>query len=438
MRALLIDLRIGLLSLFKHRRRTGFVGLAIAAVTCLLVVLNGLLAGMSQTLVATGTTLLAGHLNVIGFYKANPGQANMLVSDYEKVTQVAREVLPEIEQVRARGRGIGKVVSHATSLQVGIGGLDLSQETKMFELLRVVRGDARALRQPGGLLLFESQAQRLRVDVGDSVALSAPTMRGAANTVDCRVVAIAKDFGLYSRLTLFVSDATLRTLNQLNPSTTGSLLIQLRPEAVARASELGARLSSALEHAGYRLLEADPRGTWHQLHAAAGEDWTGQKLGVVTWQQELASMDWTTQILDGLRGATMLLLFAIMATGVSNILWIAIRERTREIGALRAIGMQRVGVLRMFMFEALFLGGFAASFGVAVGVLLTLSVNKATIELPLSVQLFLMRDTLVLVIEPRELLGTVGLITGVTCAAALYPSLRAARLQPVQAMGHHG
>ena len=39
-----------------------------------------------------------------------------------------------------------------------------------------------------------------------------------------------------------------------------------------------------------------------------------------------------------------------------NTMWIAIRERTREIGTLRAIGMQRGGVLRMFLFESFQMG----------------------------------------------------------------------------------
>ena len=39
--------------------------------------------------------------------------------------------------------------------------------------------------------------------------------------------------------------------------------------------------------------------------------------------------------------------------GIMNTMWIAIRERTREIGTLRAIGMQRRAVLWMFLLEAL-------------------------------------------------------------------------------------
>jgi putative ABC transport system permease protein len=132
------------------------------------------------------------------------------------------------------------------------------------------------------------------------------------------------------------------------------------------------------------------------------------------------------------------ILIAIVVTGIMNTLWIAIRERTREIGSLRAIGMPRSGVLRMFLIETTLLGIFGACVGVALGSAVATAINAVHIHVPISVQLFLMRDTLVLTLEPRALLNAILLITAVTAAAAFYPSLRAARLKPVDAMAHFG
>jgi ABC-type lipoprotein release transport system permease subunit len=54
------------------------------------------------------------------------------------------------------------------------------------------------------------------------------------------------------------------------------------------------------------------------------------------------------------------------------------------------------------------------------------------------VQLFLMRDTLRLTIEPATLVFSVVMIAFVTGAAAIYPSIRAASRKPVDAMAHFG
>ena len=71
------------------------------------------------------------------------------------------------------------------------------------------------------------------------------------------------------------------------------------------------------------------------------EDWTGQKLDVTTWEDEISFMTWTLTALQGLSFVLIVILIAIIVIGIMNTMWIAIRERTREIGTLRAIGMQR-------------------------------------------------------------------------------------------------
>ena len=70
-----VDLTIAWRSLVQHRRRTAFLGTAIAAVTALLVLLTGLSTGVEETRIDTATTLSTGHLNVGGFFKVTAGQA---------------------------------------------------------------------------------------------------------------------------------------------------------------------------------------------------------------------------------------------------------------------------------------------------------------------------------------------------------------------------
>jgi putative ABC transport system permease protein len=119
-------------------------------------------------------------------------------------------------------------------------------------------------------------------------------------------------------------------------------------------------------------------------------------------------------------------------------MWIAIRERTREIGTLRAIGMQRGGVMRMFLYESLLLGLIGTGAGALLGAVLGLAINAARIGVPLSVQLFLMSDHIQLALHPAGLASAAFFITLITTLAALYPAYRAARLKPVSAMSHFG
>ncbi len=78
------------------------------------------------------------------------------------------------------------------------------------------------------MLLFEGQAQRLRVKVNDVLTLSAPTDRGVNNTTDVRVAAIARNVGLLSAFSAFIQADTLRQLYGLNARTTGAIHLYLR------------------------------------------------------------------------------------------------------------------------------------------------------------------------------------------------------------------
>jgi putative ABC transport system permease protein len=288
------------------------------------------------------------------------------------------------------------------------------------------------------MLVFEGQLKKLDVKVGDAVTISAQTPRGTNNTVDCRVVAIAQDVGLLSQWSVFIPNVTLRELYQFRPESTGAIQIYLDRKDLPQVVNLAARLRTGLEQAGYRVMDADPRVFWMKFESVNREEWTGQKLDVTTWEDELSFMMWTLQLLDGLSGVLMIILIAIVVTGIMNTMWIAIRERTREIGALRAIGMQRGGVLAMFLLESLLLGVVGTGVGALLGAAIAALINAAAIHVPTNMQLFVMSDRLQLAVHAPLLVGSVVLLSVVSALAAVYPSIRAARLRPVEAMSHFG
>ena len=129
-------------------------------------------------------------------------------------------------------------------------------------------------------------------------------------------------------------------------------------------------------------------------------------------------------------------LLGMIILGVVNTLYIAIRERTREIGTLRAIGMARRWVLGMFVIETATLAFAATTAGCLMAAELVAGLNAMKIEVGEAFQMFLMSDTLKLEMDVTTAVVSIVVIGTVTTIASLLPSWRAARKPPVTAIQH--
>ena len=125
------------------------------------------------------------------------------------------------------------------------------------------------------------------------------------------------------------------------------------------------------------------------------------------------------------------LALTVASLGIINTLVMAILERRREIGILKALGATDLDVSSLFFAEAGAMGLFGGIFGVTLGWLIGLALTWGT-------TLYLRRQDLpgvkISYVPWWLALGAVGFAIVVSLAAGLYPASRAARLNPVDAL----
>ena len=424
--------RIAARNLLANKKRTVLLGGAIASVTVLLVLLTSLFNGTQAAMLRNATTLSTGHVNVAGFYKITSGTAAPVVTDYQKVRDIVEKETPGVQSVVVRGRGFGKLVSDEASQVAVISGIDIAHEANFKTILEMTAGDVNRLSEPHSILIFDQTAERLGLKVGDNVTITTTTFRGAANSIDCHVVAIAHPLGMFSSFFSYVPMETLRELYSLDPTTAGGIQIYLKDWT--QAEQVAAHLTSTLEKSGYRVMDHMDMPYWRKFDIVKREDWTGQKLDVTTWTDEDPFMKWTLFGFRMLIVIIFLVLLSIIIIGVMNTLWMAIRERTREIGALRAMGMQRWLVLAMFVIEGGLLALASSTVGALVGALLALLINAAHFRMIPGFQMVLMSETVTMLVSAPTVVISLCVIAGVTTLGSILPAWRAARLQPVEAM----
>jgi putative ABC transport system permease protein len=423
-------------SLLQHRLRTTIMSLAIGSVTALLVLFAGTYTGIKNTLLTSATTLMSGHVNVSGFYKASASQSAPVVTNYKKVREAVGEIVPEIDYVVQRGRGWAKIISESGSAQVAMGGIDITNEPGFKKVIQLKSGNLEDLAKPNGILLFEEQAKKLDVKVGDTCTIAAPTFRGTNNTVDVTVVAIAANIGLISSWNTYVNDISLRQLYQLNSETTGALQIYLKN--IDDVKVVQERLRVQLKEKGFGVLDADPRPFFMKFDGVNRESWSGQKLDVTNWEDETSFVQWIVTALTVLGSIAIIVLVSIISVGIMNVMWISIRERTREIGTLRAVGMQGSSVMSMFIVEGFLLGLVGTTLGAVVGILGSMLISGAHIALPKGAQMIFFSEKLVVTPTLTWALISIAFITASITIISLIPSYLAARMKPINAMSKVG
>jgi putative ABC transport system permease protein len=123
-----------------------------------------------------------------------------------------------------------------------------------------------------------------------------------------------------------------------------------------------------------------------------------------------------TSLLLGL-GAVALLVGGV---GIANVMVISVLERRSEIGLRRALGATRRHIGMQFLTESLLLGAAGGTAGALLGAIVT-AAYAATQGLPA-------------VVPPAAIAGGIGAALVIGAVAGLYPSLRAARLSPTEAL----
>lgn len=258
-----------------------------------------------------------------------------------------------------------------------------------------------------GVTVARGLADILSLTDESEASILVSTIHGQVNASDARVTDVFStgNAGTEDKFA-YLPLALARTLYDA-PDRADRLTILL--PAGDRPEQAHARLQEALRGAGYQVK-------------------------VSTWQELSSFYRQVKSMFDMIFGFLLAIVVTIVVMSITNAMSMSVIERTREIGTLRAIGMRRSGIVRMFVAEAALLVGL----GCATGLLAMLAVRWGVHALDISYQPpnATARVPLLIGVDLARCAMAAVLLGVLTLSAAYLPARRAARRPIIDSLAH--
>lgn len=340
------------LNALRNRRRS-LVTLAIAALGTAAILLAGGFALFTYQSLAQSAARSTGHLVVARAAQFGGDEDRPLehgLDDWQALRArlladaAVRQVLPRVE--------FSGLISNGEKSTVMMGvGIDADAEFAVKgPFLKVGAGAVLGGHQRMAIMLGEGLAASLRVRPGDGLTLMASTADGALNAVDVQVQGVfSTGIAEIDKRLVYIDVASAQKL--LASERVSSLGVFL--DGMDSTAPAAARVAALLPDLEVR--------TWHDL---------------ALFYRSVKSL------YDRIFGALGLIIATIVLFVVTNAMAMAIIERTREIGTLRALGTLPGQLQRTLALEGMLLGGGGALLGAALALAVSLLLLVVPVQMP--------------------------------------------------------
>ena len=393
------------------RRRQAFISLI--TVISVLGVAVGVMALIIALAISTGFTtrirdkiqLLNAHLNILC------GPEEISPERYRAI----REALAKDPRVKASAPlvlGTGLASGPVTRVQTvaKVVGVDSRSQLDVVDLKPYVEGQVALGQSPDGAhgaVLGADLAAALGADLGDTVQLLAPKLT-------------LSPFGSVPKLLNLRVTGLLRSGYYLYDTEFIYLDLPLAQNLFGRPGHLSA-VQVRLKDAG------DIDACRADLQEALGPDF-----------RVLDLVGSNAEFFKALRMERVLLFLAIglivmvAALNIVSTLILMVMEKVRDIGILRSMGASSRDIQKIFLFQGMVIGGVGTALGAALGVT-ACTVLERTRAIPLSLDVYPLPYVPFLT-SPGQVAWVCAFALAISFLATLYPSLRAAKLDPVEAL----
>ena len=399
----------------RSRRQEGFIsviawfsllgiGLGVATLIIVMSVMNGFRYELLSRILGVN-----GHLSI--YSDAGSGQPLVNFDELAKRVQAVPGVVavtPTIE-----GQVMATANNQATGVLVrGLRAEDFAKRPILAN--NILTGNMADFQGTNAIVIGDKLARSLGVRVGDQVTLISPKGNVTA-------------FGTVPRMKAY----TVVALFSVGMYEYDSRFIYMPLEA----AQVYFQVDNAVNYLDVMVDHPDNA----RLRGEAIRAATGAR-NIYDWQQSNSSFFTAIQVERNVMFLILTLIIVVAAFNIISSLIMLVKDKGRDIAILRTMGATRGMIMRIFLLSGASVGVIGTIFGFLLG--LTFSLNIETIRQwverlsgtnVFNAEIYFL-STLPAIVDPMEVAIVVGMGLSLSFLATIYPSWRAARLDPVEAL----
>ena len=393
-------------NIWRNRRRTLVTVAAMSLALCAMILYSGFAAGMLQGLEGKIVNMEVGDIQVFAKgYLDKPQIYTRMEDSAEVLARLEKAGLP----ATARLLGAGLAAARDQSAGIQLRGVDVARDRKVSAVYQLIgKGKWLDPADPRGAVLGSRLARTLNVKLGEEIVVLSQAADGSMANELYRVRGVLRPVSdVADRAGVFLTEGAFRELFAM-PTGAHQLIVR--------------RLQVPLTEAADQVRKLAPQ------HDAR------------SWKERMPTL---ASYLDGARGMLyfmFLIVYISIGIVILNAMLMAVFERVREFGVLKALGMGPGTVLRLVLTES----AMQTCLAMVIGGLLSIypawylserGVNMASMA-GVNIHGMTWESMIYASFNQNSVVGPVVTLILIVSIAVMYPAIKAALISPVAAIQH--
>ena len=401
-------LKLGWKNVWRNPTRSGVVIVTVLLGTWAGIFAAGFFNGMLDDYIKGQINLTVGHIQIMHPEFEDLYNPNYVIPNAENLIETLQEN-PRVEEVSGKSVATGLAQSARNSFGVKIWGMDIENDTSAS--VRSIKGylkdgDFPEAENRNQILIGDDLAERLGLELRSRMVLSFQDISGDLTAGAFRVAGIFDSFD--SRFDENFVVVNKADLNRILGGENLTHNIRIDTDDLMTAGVLAEQLQNS-----YPDLE------------------------VKSWREIAPDLRYVFDMQDLSLYMVMIIIIIGLIFSIINTMLMAVMERTRELGMLRAIGMNKSRTFSMVMLETVFLTLVGSPIGLLLGWLTITYFGNSGIDLSAFSEGLEGWGFTTMIYPSLALKYYLNIVLFVAVAAlisALYPAWRALQLRPVEAI----